>query len=160
MQPTLAAATHRLSAVMFTDLVGFTARAQRDEPQALRFLEEHRKLLRPQFEEHHGREVKTIGDAFLVEFDSALNATGCAIAIQKALYERNLHETGDAIDVRIGIHLGEVSHQGGDIHGDAVNVASRIYPLADPGGICLSEPVFAQVRGRLEIAFEKLPPRP
>ncbi len=145
---------------MFTDLVGYTARAQRDEPQALRFLEEHRRLLRPRFEEFHGREVKTIGDAFLVEFDSALNATGCAVAIQRSLYERNLRERGDSIDVRVGIHLGEISHEGGDIHGDAVNVASRIYPLADPGGICLSEPVFAQVRGRLDLSFEKLPPTP
>ncbi len=145
---------------MFTDLVGFTARAQRDEPQALRLLEEHRRLLRPRFEEFHGREIKTIGDAFLVEFDSALNATGCAVAIQKSLYERNLREPGDSIDVRVGIHLGEISHDAGDIHGDAVNVASRIYPLADPGGICLSEPVFAQVRGRLDLTFEKLPPTP
>jgi class 3 adenylate cyclase/tetratricopeptide (TPR) repeat protein len=160
MQTVVAAGTHRLAAVMFTDLVGYTARAQRDEPQALRFLDEQRRLMRPKFEEHHGREVKTIGDAFLVEFDSALNATGCAVAIQRALYERNLREPGESIDVRIGIHLGEVSHDNGDIHGDAVNVASRVYPLADPGGICLSEPVYAQIRGRLELAVEKLPPTP
>lgn len=145
---------------MFTDIVGYTARAQRDEPQALRFLDEQRRLLRPKFEEHHGREVKTIGDAFLVEFDSALNATGCAVAIQRALYERNLHDPGESIDVRIGIHLGEISHEGSDIHGDAVNVASRVYPLADPGGICLSEPVYAQIRGKLDLAVEKLPPTP
>ncbi len=156
--PALAAGTHRLAVVMFTDVVGFTARAQHDEPQALKFLDEQRRILRPRFEEHKGREIKTIGDAFLVEFDSALNATGCAVAIQRDLYERNLKDSGESLDVRIGIHLGEVSHDNGDIHGDAVNVASRIYPLADPGGICLSEPVYAQIRGKLDLAVEKLPP--
>ncbi|MGA8302702.1 MAG: AAA family ATPase [Thermoplasmata archaeon] len=142
---------------MFTDLVGYTARSQHDEPQALRFLDEQRRLLRPKFDEHRGREVKTIGDAFLVEFDSALNAASCAVAIQRVLYERNLKEPGDSIDVRIGIHLGEVTHDHDDIFGDAVNVASRIYPLADPGGICLSEPVYAQIRGELDLNVEKLP---
>ncbi len=153
-------ATRRLAALMFTDLAGFTASAQADERGALRMLERHNRVLRSMFRKHRGREVKTIGDAFLVEFGSALDAVECATAVQKKLREEGLRAPGPhPIAVRIGIHLGDVVGQGTDILGDAVNVASRIAPLAEPGGICLSEQVFDQVRNKIPLRLEKLPPR-
>ncbi len=145
---------------MFTDMVGFTALAQVDERRALSVLASHQRLLRPHFPRHHGREVKTMGDSFLVEFDSALDAVACALAIQRELEEHNGRVAEpEQIRLRIGIHLGDVVHADGDVLGDAVNVASRMEPLAEPGGICVSEPVFGQVRNKVEAAFEKLGPR-
>jgi len=140
---------------MFTDIVGFTSLSQRDESLALRLLERHRDLIRPILAKHRGREVKTIGDAFLVEFDSALEATNCALEIQKAFHEYNAVEN-DKISVRIGVHVGDVVHQGSDIVGDAVNIASRIEPLAKGGEICVSEQVFDQVGNKVHNRFEKL----
>ena len=134
---------------MFTDMVGYSALAQRNEPLALRLLEAHRELLRPIFLEHAGREVKTIGDAFLVEFPSALQAVDCAIAIQRKLVDHNEPTGTPRIELRIGIHLGDVVDQAGDLLGDAVNIASRIEPLAETSGVCISGPVFDQVRNKI-----------
>jgi class 3 adenylate cyclase/tetratricopeptide (TPR) repeat protein len=139
----------RLAAIMFTDMVGFTALAQANEAQALELLEEHRRLLRPEFEHHRGTEVKSVGDGFLVEFDSALEATNCAIRIQQRLSERNQRTGQVPLRVRIGIHLGDVVHENGDVLGDSVNIASRIEPLADASGICISGPVFEQVGNKI-----------
>ena len=133
---------------MFTDIVGYTALGQDDEQASLRLLEKHRQLLRPIFSKHSGREIKTIGDAFLVEFPSALEATLCAIDVQSTIHSRNL-ERGEELQVRIGIHLGDVVHQGNDVLGDAVNVASRIEPLATPGGVCISEQVHDHVKSKI-----------
>ncbi len=144
---------------MFTDMVGFTARTQADEARALRVLDLHNQLLRPVFPRFNGREVKTIGDSFLVEFESALEAVGCAIEIQRVLQEYNAStEEAGQIVVRIGVHLGDVVHTAGDVFGDAVNIASRIEPLAEPGGICVTDPVVAQVRNKLDATFERMTP--
>jgi len=103
---------------MFTDMVGFTALSQSDEPLAMELLGEQRSLVRPILAKHSGREIKTIGDAFLVEFDSALDAVRCAVDIQAGLKGENAHrEKGRAINVRIGIHLGDVIHDGADVGG-------------------------------------------
>ncbi len=134
---------------MFTDMVGYSALAQRDETLALRLLETHRELLRPIFQAHSGREVKTIGDAFLVEFSSALQASECAVAIQRKLSDHNGRPGAERIELRIGVHLGDVIDQSGDLLGDAVNIASRIEPLAEASGICISGPVFDQVRNKI-----------
>lgn len=151
--------SRRLAAIMFTDIVGYTALAQTNETKALRLLDEHRKLLRPIFSDHGGREVKTIGDAFLVEFASALEATQCAVEIQRALSERNNRLPPDArVQARLGIHVGEVIADENDVHGDAVNVASRIEPLAEPGGICLTAQVYDHVRNKTELQIVKLGP--
>ena len=149
----------RLEAVMFTDVVGYTALTQENENRAITLLERHNELLRPVFIRHHGREIKAIGDAFLVEFDSALAATECAIDIQDSLKEYNRYEGSGTrpLMVRIGIHIGDVVHRGGDIFGDAVNIASRVEPLADPGGICISEQVYVQVRNKIPYSVVKLP---
>ena len=151
--------TRRLAAIMFTDLVGSTAAAQRDEKAALALQVEHERLLRPIFQEFGGREIKSTGDGFLVEFESALRAVECAIEAQRSLRSRNSSRPFDPVTIRIGIHLGDVEERDGDIFGDAVNIAARVEPLADPGGICLSEPVQVQVRNKISHPLEKLGPR-
>jgi len=146
----------KLAAIMFTDMVGYSALAQRDDKVALELLEEHRRLLREIFPRFHGTEIKTIGDAFLVEFGSALEAAQCAIEIQRTLAKRNHDVTSDRrIELKIGIHIGDVVHRDGDVYGDGVNIASRIEQLAGAGGICVSMDVERQIRNALEARFEK-----
>ncbi len=141
---------------MFTDMVGYSALSQRDDRLALELLEEHRQLLREIFPRFHGTEIKTIGDAFLVEFDSALEAAQCAIEIQRTLAKRNHDVPLDRrIELKIGIHIGDVVHRNGDVYGDGVNIASRIEALAGAGGICVSMDVERQIRNALEARFEK-----
>src|SRR5213592_4268440 len=146
----------KLAAIMFTDMVGYSALAQRDDKVALELLEEHRRLLRAIFPQFHGTEIKTIGDAFLVEFGSALEAAQCAIEIQRTLAKRNHDVTSNRrIELKIGIHIGDVIHRDGDVYGDGVNIASRIEQLAGAGGICVSMDVERQIRNALEARFEK-----
>src|SRR5205814_8733030 len=104
-----------------------------------------------------GTAITTIGDACLVEFGSALEAARCAIEIQRTLAKRVADASADRqIQVRIGVHIGDVVHRGGDVYGDGVNIASRIEPVAGPGGICVSMDVERQIRNALEARFEKL----
>jgi len=140
---------------MFTDIVGYTLLTQKDESSTLQALERHRSLLRPHFASHGGREIKTIGDAFLVEFQSALDAVLCAFAVQQMMHDRKVAR-GEQLSLRIGIHVGDVVESGNDILGDAVNIASRIEPLAEPGGICISEEVYRQVRNKSDLPFVSL----
>src|ERR1043166_3092207 len=149
----------KLAAIMFTDMVGYSALAQSDDKLALELLEEHRELLREIFPRFNGTEIKTIGDGFLVEFNSALEAAQCAIEIQRALSKRN-HDVPveRRIEVRIGVHIGDVVHRGGDVYGDGVNIASRIEALAGAGGICVSMDVERQIRNALDARFERLAP--
>ncbi len=155
--PTESVEQRKLAAIMFTDMVGYSALTQKDEALALKLLEEHRQLLRPLFRQHSGTEIKTIGDAFLVEFNSALDAVQCAAKIQKILRERNVASRETIkIQIRVGLHLGDVVYRENDVLGDGVNIASRIEPLAKPGGICLSQQVFDQVRNKFAATFIKL----
>jgi adenylate cyclase len=144
---------------MFADMVGFTASAQTNEADALKLLREQEKLVRPVLKTHKGREIKSTGDGFLVEFDSALHAVQCAIDIHRHLHERNGRQGVVPLRLRIGLHLGDVEERDGDIFGDSVNLAARIEPLAEPGGICISEPVFGQVRNKIPNKIEKLEPK-
>jgi adenylate cyclase len=147
----------KLAAIMFTDMVGYSALSQRDGKLALELLEEHRRLLREIFPRFNGTEIKTIGDAFLIEFHSALEAAQCAIEIQRTLAKRNHDVTSERrIELKIGIHIGDVVHREGDVYGDGVNIASRIEPLAGAGGICVSMDVERQIRNALQARFEKL----
>ena len=137
----------RLAAIMFTDMVGYSALAQRDDKLALALLEEHRQLLREIFPRFHGIEIKTIGDAFLVEFGSALEAAQCAIEIQRTLAKRNHDVVADRrIELKIGIHIGDVMHRDGDVYGDGVNIAARLEGLALPGGVTVSDAVQSAAR--------------
>src|SRR5437773_10100905 len=146
----------KLAAIMFTDMVGYSALSQRDDKLALELLEEHRQLLRGIFPRFNGTEIKTIGDAFLIEFNSALEAAQCGIEIQRTLAKRNHDVSSERrIELKIGIHIGDVVHRGGDVYGDGVNIASRIEPLAGAGGICVSMDVERQIRNALEARFEK-----
>src|SRR2546428_14045688 len=150
---------HRqLAAIMFTDMVDYSALAQRDQALALELLEEHRQIARSLFPRFNGTEIKTIGDAFLVEFHSALEAAQCAIEIPRTLAKRN-HDVPAAkrIEVRIGIHIGDVVQRAdGDVLGDGVNIASRIEALAGAGGICISVDVERQIRNTIEASLVKL----
>jgi len=146
---------------MFTDMVGYTALGQKDESLALALVEEQRKVIRPILARHNGREVKTIGDGFLVEFPSGLESARCAYDIQRAVREFNLSLPDERrLHLRIGIHLGDVVDTEGDISGDAVNVASRIEPLAEDGGVCVTQQVYDQVHNKLELPLEALGPKP
>ena len=142
---------------MFTDVVGFSSLTQRDEVLAMILLEEHRNIVRRFVPKHNGKEIKTTGDGFLVEFASALEAVRCAYGIQQALHELNSERPREKqISLRIGIHLGDIIQSNGDVFGDSVNVASRIEPLATAGGICVSEQIYDQVRNKLEFPLESL----
>jgi adenylate cyclase len=157
MGTSMAAGERRLAAIVFTDMVGYTRLSQADESLALELLEEHRRLLRPTFLAHGGVEVKTIGDAFLVEFKSALDAVMCAVETQQKLNKRNEEVLPTRkLELRIGIHVGDVVHEANDIYGDAVNIASRIEPLAEPGGVCISQQVFDQIRNKTKLEIRKV----
>ena len=152
-----ATSRRKLTAIMFTDLVGYTALTQRNETLALELLEEHRQLLRPLFIKYNGNEIKTIGDAFLVEFASAVEAANCAIDIQKSLTAHTSIEAPERhIQVRIGLHVGDVVISEEDVLGDGVNIASRIEPLAQAGGICVSEDVARQIENKIDLPLELL----
>ena len=147
----------RLAAIMFTDISGFTALGQRDEALAMELLEKQRTTIRPLLARFRGREVKTMGDAFLVEFPSALEAVTCSVELQAAMRDENLKRPEERrVLMRIGIHLGDVIHTGEDVAGDAVNVASRIEKLAPPGGICVTGQVHGSVVNKVECEFETL----
>lgn len=143
---------------MYTDIEGYTALTQTDESLAMKLLETHRELLRPVFAKYSGREIKTMGDSFLLEFDSALQATECAVEAQKTL--RVFNQTASRkIPLRIGIHAGDVIHSDGDVYGDAVNIASRIVRLASGGEICISAQVYDQVHNKVPYSLVRLSPQ-
>ena len=141
----------RLSAIMFTDMVGYSALTQSNEELALQLLKEHREILRLIFPVHNGKEIETAGDSFFVEFDSALDAARCAIEIQKTMHGRNQWVPSERkILLRIGLHVGDVVHTDNHVHGDGVNLAARLEPLASPGCICVSEDVARQIQNKID----------
>jgi adenylate cyclase len=149
----------RLAAIMFTDIAGYTQLAQTDESGALRLLREQEKIVRPLLAVHQGRKVKSMGDGLLLEFEDALDAVECGAELQRQVHERNAQEGARPLRIRVGIHLGDVQRRGTDILGDAVNVASRIEPLAESGGVCISAQVFDQVHNKVAYRLEKLGPK-
>ncbi|MDA4126546.1 MAG: tetratricopeptide repeat protein [Thaumarchaeota archaeon] len=150
----------RLAAIMFTDMVGYTALGQRNESLSLALVDEQRKLIRPILNKHNGREVKTMGDAFLVEFPNAVDAVRCAYDIQRVVREFNLSLAAEErIRLRIGIHVGEVVGSKGDIVGDAVNLASRIEAIAEDGGVCLTQQAYDHVHNKVDFHLSSLGPK-
>jgi TolB-like protein/class 3 adenylate cyclase/tetratricopeptide (TPR) repeat protein len=152
------AATRRLAAIMFTDIVGYTTLSQKDEAGALRLLRDQENLARPVLATHRGRKVKSMGDGLLIEFPNALDAVECGVELQRRAHERNSRKGTQPLLMRIGIHLGDVQRRGTDILGDAVNIASRVEPLAEPEGVCLSFPVYDQVHNKVSYKLERLGP--
>jgi TolB-like protein len=145
----------RLAAILAADIAGYSRLMGVDEEGTLAALKAcRRELIDPKIAEHQGRIVKTTGDGALVEFASVVDAVRCAIDIQRATAERNTDTPGDRrIEFRIGINVGDIILDEGDIYGDGVNIAARLEALAEPGGICVTQVVRDQVRDRLDIAF-------
>jgi len=151
--------TRKLAAILAADVVGFSRLTGADEDRTLARLRALRSdLIDPTIAVHHGRVVKRTGDGALVEFRSVVDAVRCAIEMQSAMVERNAGVPADRrIEFRIGIHLGDVVEESdGDLMGDGVNIAARLEGVAEPGGICLSEDAYRQVRARLDLAVSDL----
>ena len=110
----------------------------------------------PKIAEHRGRIVKTTGDGLLAEFASVVDAVRCAVEVQREMIARNAAAPAGRIEFRMGINVGDIIIEDGDIFGDGVNIAARLEALAEPGGICLSAAAHEQVRDRLDIAFDDL----
>src|SRR5215472_10203712 len=149
-------ATRRLAAILAADVAGYSRLMGEEEEGTLAALKAiRRELADPKTEEHRGRIVKTTGDGLLVEFASVVDAVRCAVEIQRAMAERNVEVVAERrIEFRMGINLGDVILDEGDLYGDGVNIAARLEALAEPGEICVSRVVHDQVRDRIEIAFE------
>lgn len=142
----------RLAAIMFSDICGFSKTMGENEERAIAFASMHRDCIQSGTEIHGGRIIKEMGDGMLVEFSSAVNAVRCAVAVQKGVAKYNRTAVPEEqFHLRIGIHVGDVVVTGDDILGDGVNVASRIEPLAEPGGICISRDIFDLVRNKISI---------
>ena len=136
----------RLAAIVFTDICGFTELMGRDENKAMTLLEQQRALLRPIIDNFNGEWLKEIGDGVLISFPSAVMAVTCALEIQRILAHNS------ELTLRIGIHIGDIIKKDGDVFGDGVNIASRLEPLAEPGGICVSERVHEDIKNKPEIS--------
>ena len=145
----------RLAAVLAADVKAYTRLIERDEEGTLARLKSIREaIVAPILGKHEGHIVKFLGDGFLAEFPSACEAVEAAVDIQRALDERERdHTEDDRIRFRIGISLGDVVHEDGDIFGEGVNLAARLEGLADPGGICVARNVYEQGRNRLPVSF-------
>ena len=150
------AETRKLAAILAADVAGYSKLAGSDEERTLARLRALRSdLIDPTIAVHHGRVVKRTGDGVLIEFRSVVDAVRCAIEVQNGMVERNAGLPPERrIEFRVGIHLGDVVEESdGDLMGDGVNIAARLEGIADPGGICLSEDAYRQVRDRLKEAF-------
>lgn len=150
----------RLAALMFTDIVGYSAIFHRDESLAMKLLGQKCNILREIFPSYGGREIKTLGDGFFIEFPSVLEAVKCAYDIQSQLYQRNLGGIAEErFQIRIGIHLCDFIATDEDAFGNDVNVSSRLEKIAPPGGICVSQQVVDQVSDKLDLKFKPLKER-
>src|SRR5580658_9688219 len=157
IDPTVNAERH-LAAILATDVVSYSHRMEQDEVGTLRRLHDLRhNLIEPKVAEHRGRVFKTMGDGFLAEFASALDAVHCAVDIQRLMAARNLDLPEDSrLQLRIGINLGDVFREGDDVFGDGVNIAARLESIAPPGGIYVSRAVCDPIRERFAFDFEDL----
>ena len=143
--------------IMMTDIQGYSARMEKNEAATWELLKEHNIIMRKAITTHRGREIKTIGDAFMVVFQSPLDAVKCGIAMQKGLREFNRpRPANDQLKVRIGIHRGEVIVTGKDVFGEGVNIAARLESITDPGGISISADVYQHVKNKVEAGFQSV----
>ncbi len=146
----------RLTAIFAGDVAGYSRLMGEDDEGTLAGLNAHRReFLDPTIAEHRGRIVKRTGDGVLIEFASAVDAARCAVEIQRGMGERNAPVPPEKrIELRIGIHVGDIIIEDSDIFGDGVNVAARLESIAQPGGICISDDAYRQVRGKLDVNFQ------
>ena len=155
--------SRRLAALMFTDIVGYSAIAHKDELLARVLVDQQRKIIRESLATFGGTEHDTAGDGFFIEFSSAVQAVACAMQIQSRLFDRNRSASQERqLQIRIGIHLGDIVSHEEDVFGNGVNLAARIEPFADPGGVCVSQQIYDQVHGKIsglefkKVGFKKL----
>jgi TolB-like protein len=146
----------KLAAIMAADVVGYGRLMEQDEAGTFQRLRAHRKeLFEPEIEQRNGRVFKLVGDGLFAEFASVVDAVECAVILQRGMAQRNSKLPVDQrINIRIGLHIGDVIVEDSDRHGDAVNVAARLQQLADPGGICVSRSVMDHVKQKVALAFE------
>jgi len=142
--------SRQLAAIMFTDIVGYTALMGEDEQKAMQLLDQNRVLQKPLIEKCRGKYLKEMGDGIMSSFSSAGDAVSCALAIQKALSD------DQELTLRIGIHLGDITFKDEDVFGDGVNIAARIQAITDPGGIYITESIHKAIRGRSDIQSKYL----
>ena len=135
----------KLAAIMFTDMVGYTSLMQEDEDKARELVQRHRSLMKPLVEKHNGEVIQYVGDGTFCRFESAKEAVNSALEIQYVL------KVEKELALRIGIHIGDVVVEGDEVYGDGVNVASRLEPLAEPGGICVSGEVYSLIKNQPDI---------
>lgn len=151
---------HKLSAIMFTDMTGFSRKMGESERLTLKLLRDHNRIIRFLVRKHHGQIIKSTGDGFLMDFDSAVEAVQCALEAQERFQRYNLNKAEDEhVVVRIGINLGEIRIVDADLFGDEVNIAARIQPLAEPGGICITRDVYDHVKSKLSIVAVNMGPK-
>src|SRR5712672_2420433 len=155
---TTMASTRRLTAILAADVAGYSRLMGADEEGTHERLKSHRReLVDPKIKEHQGRIVKTTGDGLLVEFESVVDAMRCAAEVQRGMIDREPEASEERrIRFRIGVNLGDVIAEDGDIFGDGVNVAERLESLAEPGGIYVSRTVRDHVRDKLPYPFEDM----
>lgn len=143
--------------IMMTDIVGYSARMEKDEAATYALLKEHNTIMRRAITTHRGREIKTIGDAFMVVFEKPIDALRCGIVMQTELSAFNRpRPVNDQLKVRIGIHQGEVIATAKDVFGEGVNIAARMESITDPGGISISAEIFDQVKNKVEAGFQSI----
>jgi len=147
-----------LAAILAVDVAGYSRLMGEDEEGTLAALRAvRRELADPKIAEHRGRIVKTTGDGLLAEFASVVDAVRCAVEVQREMIARNAATSGERrIEFRMGVNVGDIIIEDGDIFGDSVNIAARLEALAEPGGICLSAAAHEQVRDRLDLDFDDL----
>jgi class 3 adenylate cyclase len=145
----------RLAAIVSADVVNYTRLMQRDEVGThARLKTRYTGLVEPKINEHRGRVVKLMGDGLLAEFPSVIDAVKWAVEVQAKVAEIDAQTREDhRFNYRVGVNLGDVIVDGDDIFGDGVNVAARLQEIAEPGGVCISEKVQVEVRGKLDIEF-------
>jgi class 3 adenylate cyclase len=151
----------QLTAIMFTDIVGYSKAMGANEAAMVKKLSIHNEIMRAQIVRNRGTVIKTIGDAFMVRYRSAENAVQCAMDCQKAIGDYNKTKTPeDQFHIRIGVHMGEVIHTTNDVFGEGVNIAARIEPKCDPDGICVSDVIVNAVRNKVPAHFQSIGRQP
>jgi len=147
----------RLAAIVFTDIVGYSRMMEQDEARTIAVLERHNEIVLPLVDRSNGEVIDAIGDGLFILFPSVREAVVCAMAIQNAVaaYDQEVRAE-EQFSLRIGVHLGEIWHDGERAFGNGVNVAARVQPKALPGGICITEDVYRQVANKLSQPIESI----